>query len=135
MDKLESLYETVMKVRRTAGEKPVPFHKFTTLVRSQVKKLRESGYANVTFQVTVKDGQVNLKAPEIEERPSVTTRDARPGTGTRFPGRVTRRVSAVPCYLVGPGDVAGLWTSGAVNDLELDGLAFFERAEPVALDG
>ena len=34
---------------RVSGEEPVPFHKFTTLVRSQVKKLRESGYANVTF--------------------------------------------------------------------------------------
>ena len=69
MDKLENLYETVMKARRTAGEKPVPFHKLATLVRSQVKKLRESGYANVTFQVAVKDGQINLKARGSKNAP------------------------------------------------------------------
>ena len=62
MDKVESLYESVMEARRRAGEKAVPFHKFTDLVRKQVKKLRESGYANVTFQVGVKEGRVNLKA-------------------------------------------------------------------------
>ena len=62
MDKVESLYESVMEARRRAGEKTVPFHKFTDLVRRQVKKLRESGYANVTFQVVVKEGRVNLKA-------------------------------------------------------------------------
>jgi hypothetical protein len=33
------------------------------------------------------------------------------------------------------GDVAGLRALGAVNDLEFDRLAFFERAESVALDG
>src|SRR5262245_63472846 len=32
------------------------------------------------------------------------------------------------------GDVAGLRALGAVNDLELDGLALLERSEAVALD-
>src|SRR5713101_4992004 len=32
-------------------------------------------------------------------------------------------------------DVAGLRALGAVNDLELDSLAFLERSKPVALNG
>ena len=62
MDKLESLYEKVMDARREAGGNAVPFHKFSNLVRGQVKKLRDSGYASVTFQVTEEHGQVSLTA-------------------------------------------------------------------------
>ncbi len=62
MDKLESLYEKVMDARREAGGNAVPFHKFADLVRGQVKKLRDSGYASVTFQVTEEHGQVSLTA-------------------------------------------------------------------------
>ena len=62
MDKLESLYEKVMDARREAGGNAVPFHKFANLVRGQVKKLRDSGYASVTFQVTEEHGQVSLTA-------------------------------------------------------------------------
>ncbi len=62
MDKLESLYEKVMDARREAGGNAVPFHKFSDLVRGQVKKLRDSGYASVTFQVTEEHGQVSLTA-------------------------------------------------------------------------
>ena len=62
MDKLASLYEKVMDARREAGGNTVPFHKFATLVRGQVKKLRDSGYASVTFQVTEEHGQVSLTA-------------------------------------------------------------------------
>ncbi len=62
MDKLESLYEKVMDARRDAGGNAVPFHKFADLVRGQVKKLRDSGYASVTFQVTEEHGQVSLTA-------------------------------------------------------------------------
>ncbi len=62
MDKLESLYEKVMDARREVGGNTVPFHKFVNLVKGQVKKLRDSGYASVTFQVTEEHGQVNLTA-------------------------------------------------------------------------
>ena len=62
MDKLESLYEKLMDARRAAGSNTVPFDKFTNLVRGQVKKLRDSGYTNVTFQVTEEHGQVSLTA-------------------------------------------------------------------------
>ena len=62
MDKLESLYEKLMDARREAGGTTVPFHKFANLVRGQVKKLRDSGYASVTFQVTEEHGQVSLTA-------------------------------------------------------------------------
>ena len=62
MDNLESLYEKVMDARREAGGNAVPFHKFSNLVRGQVKKLRDGGYASVTFQVTEEHGQVSLTA-------------------------------------------------------------------------
>ena len=53
---------SIMDARRAAGSNTVPFHKFTNLVRGQVKKLRASGYASVTFQVTEEHGQVSLTA-------------------------------------------------------------------------
>ena len=62
MDKLESLYEKVMDARREAGGNTGPFHKFVNLVKGQVKKLRGSGHASVTFQVTEEHGQVSLTA-------------------------------------------------------------------------
>ncbi len=62
MDKLEGLYEKLMDARREAGGNTVSFHKFAHLVKGQVKKLRDSGYASVTFQVTEEHGQVSLTA-------------------------------------------------------------------------
>ena len=67
MDKLESLYEKLMDARRDTGSNTVPFHKFANLVRGQVKKLRDSGYASVTFQVTEERGQVSLTARGSEK--------------------------------------------------------------------
>ena len=60
MDELEDLYEKLMNARQEAGGKTVPFHKFANLVRGQVKKLRDGGYASVVFQVTEDRGQVSL---------------------------------------------------------------------------
>lgn len=62
MDKLENLYEKLMDARREAGGNTVPFHKFANLVKAQVKKLRDSGHASVTFHVTEAQGQVSLTA-------------------------------------------------------------------------
>lgn len=58
MDKLHTLYDSLMDARRTHGEEVVPFHKFAALVKNQVSKLRESGSEEVAFRVAVKDGRV-----------------------------------------------------------------------------
>ena len=58
MDKLHTLYDSLMDARRTHGEDVVPFHKFAALVKSQVTKLREAGNNEVAFRVAVKAGKV-----------------------------------------------------------------------------
>ncbi len=60
LDKLQSLYESVMEARRTAGEPVVPFHKFADLVSDQVARLKARGSREVAFRVALKDGRVNL---------------------------------------------------------------------------
>ena len=61
-DKLQDLYNSLVEARREVGEEAVPFHKFTDLVKSQVKKLKASGTGEVAFRVSVKDGKVNFTA-------------------------------------------------------------------------
>jgi len=58
MDKLHSLYDSLMDARRNSGEDVVPFHKFAALVKNQVTKLRDAGSSEVAFRVAVKDGKV-----------------------------------------------------------------------------
>jgi hypothetical protein len=60
MDKLHSLYDSLMDARRKSGEDAVPFHKFAALVKDQVSKLRDAGNPEVAFRVVVKDGKVNF---------------------------------------------------------------------------
>ncbi|HXW05548.1 MAG TPA: MXAN_5187 C-terminal domain-containing protein [Vicinamibacterales bacterium] len=60
MDKLHTLYDSLMDARRQSGEDAVPFHKFAALVKNQVTKLRDAGSAEVAFRVAVKDGKVAL---------------------------------------------------------------------------
>ena len=60
MDKLHSLYDSLMEARRESGEGAVPFHKFAALVKDQVSKLKESGTPEVAFRIVVKDGRVNF---------------------------------------------------------------------------
>ena len=60
MDKLHSLYDTLMDARRQTGDDVVPFHRFAALVKDQVTKLRENGSPEVAFRVAVKDGKVNF---------------------------------------------------------------------------
>jgi hypothetical protein len=60
MDKLHSLYDSLMDARRRVGEESVPFHRFAALVKDQVTKLRESGNPEVAFRVAMKDGKVNF---------------------------------------------------------------------------
>jgi hypothetical protein len=60
MDKLHSLYDTLMDARRQIGEDVVPFHRFAALVKDQVTKLRDTGSPEVAFRVAGKDGKVNF---------------------------------------------------------------------------
>jgi hypothetical protein len=61
MDKLHSLYDSLMDARRESGEDVVPFHRFAALVKDQVTKLREEGSPEVAFRVAKnKDGKVNF---------------------------------------------------------------------------
>src|SRR5262245_39766805 len=57
MDKLKELYESLSEARKETGAEPVPFNKFTELVKSQVNKFKEAGGAEVAFRVSVKDGK------------------------------------------------------------------------------
>jgi hypothetical protein len=66
IDKLTELYESLAEARREVGEVAVPFHKFAELIKSQVKKLRDSGSPEVAFRVAVKDGKVNLTARALK---------------------------------------------------------------------
>ena len=60
MDKLHSLYDSLMDARRHAGEDIVPFHRFAALVKDQVSRLRDKGAPEVAFRVAVTGGKVNL---------------------------------------------------------------------------
>jgi hypothetical protein len=60
IDKLHSLYDSLMDARRQSGDEVVPFHKFAALVKDQVTKLRQSGSEEVAFRVALKDGKVNF---------------------------------------------------------------------------
>ena len=60
IDKLHSLYDTLMDARRESGDDVVPFHKFAALVKDQVSKLRDAGSPEVAFRVAMKDGKVNF---------------------------------------------------------------------------
>jgi len=67
IDKLTELYESLSEARRQAGENQVPFHKFAEVVKGQVKKLRDSGNAEVAFRVAVKDGKVAFTARAMKK--------------------------------------------------------------------
>ncbi|HET7617847.1 MAG TPA: hypothetical protein VFK20_05010 [Vicinamibacterales bacterium] len=60
MDKLHSLYDSLMDARRKSGDDVVPFHRFASLVKDQVTKLRDHGNPEVAFRVAMKDGKVNF---------------------------------------------------------------------------
>jgi hypothetical protein len=62
MDKLHTLYDSLMEARREAGDEPVPFHRFAALVKDQVAKVQSTGAAEVAFRVAVIDGKVNFTA-------------------------------------------------------------------------
>jgi hypothetical protein len=60
MDKVHSLYESLMDARRSSGEEVVPFHRFAALVKDQVSKIRSTGTPEVAFRVAITGGKVNF---------------------------------------------------------------------------
>lgn len=66
MDKLHALYDSLMDARREAGDAVVPFHRFATLVKDQVTKLRDAGSAEVAFRVAVREGKVSFTARALK---------------------------------------------------------------------
>jgi hypothetical protein len=60
MDKLHTLYDSLMDARRSVGDDVVPFYRFAALVKDQVGKLRESGSPEVAFRVAMKEGKVSF---------------------------------------------------------------------------
>src|SRR6266498_1529709 len=66
IDKLTDLYESLSEARREVGDAQVPFHKFAELVKTQVKKLRQTGSPEVAFRVAVKDGKSELYGAGVE---------------------------------------------------------------------
>lgn len=72
IDKLHALYDSLMDARREAGDDAVPFHRFASLVKDQVAKIREAGSPEVAFRVALKDGKVNFTARGLKGASSNT---------------------------------------------------------------
>lgn len=67
MDKLRDLYESLMQARRDDGHEAVPFHKFASLVREQVRTLQDRHPGDeVWFRVTRHEGKVSLTARAVK---------------------------------------------------------------------
>lgn len=66
MDKLHTLYDSLMDARRDAGDDVVPFHRFAALVKDQVTKLKSDGSEKVAFRVAVVEGKVNFTARGVK---------------------------------------------------------------------
>ena len=60
MDKVHSLYESLMDARRQTGDDVIPFHRFAALVKDQVTKLRFEGTKEVAFRVAMQQGKVSF---------------------------------------------------------------------------
>jgi hypothetical protein len=67
IDKLHTLYDSLMDARREAGDEVVPFHRFAALVKDQVTKLQASGTPEVAFRVAVVEGKVNFTARGLKK--------------------------------------------------------------------
>lgn len=66
MDKLHTLYDSLMDARREAGDDVVPFHRFAALVKDQVTRLKADTTGEVAFRVAVVEGKVNFTARVVK---------------------------------------------------------------------
>lgn len=66
-EKIEALYESLIEARKAVGtEEPLPFHRFTQIVKGQVAKLQQAGNNEVAFSIAVKDGRVAFTAKGLK---------------------------------------------------------------------
>lgn len=66
VDKLRSLYESLIDARRVVGEPAVSFLKVAELVAEYVTRLRARGSPEVVFRVAIKDGHVTFTALALQ---------------------------------------------------------------------
>ena len=133
IDKLHWLYDSLVDARRGAGEDMAPFNKFAALVKNQVSKLRDQGTPGgcVPRRGQGREGRVYRTANEGEAQKFERVEGVMAGeleTGTPCGVPVWCRRCAGFRY------VTGLLALRAIDDLELDRLAFFERPEVISLD-
>ena len=93
MDKLHTLYDSLMDARREAGDDVVPFHRFAALVKDQVTKLKSRRTEEVAFRVAVVDGKVNFTARGVKG----TAREANEAAGDCEAGRPAAPRPRVEC--------------------------------------
>ena len=66
-ERLRSLYDRLIEARRAAGQEPVPYERFASLIKTQVSSLQQKkGDADVAFRVAIKDGKVALSARVVK---------------------------------------------------------------------
>ena len=66
LDKLRDLYEALTQARREEGHDAVPFHKFASLVKDQVRAMQDRHPGDeVWFRVTRRDGRIALAARAV----------------------------------------------------------------------
>ena len=80
MDKLHTLYDSLMDARRESGDDVVPFHRFAALVKDQVSKLRADGSDEVAFRVSVVEREGELLT--VRGRPTEVEAGAKLGAGS-----------------------------------------------------
>jgi hypothetical protein len=65
-DRITALYDELTRARKAAGEPPMPFDRFATVVKAQLAKLG-GGRTDVDFRVNVNQGKVTLLAKKADE--------------------------------------------------------------------
>jgi hypothetical protein len=65
-ERLKELYEQLSSARKAAGEQPLPYDRFTQVVKAQISKLGH-GSNEVAFRVNVERGKVTLTAKLKDE--------------------------------------------------------------------
>ncbi len=64
--RVRELHARLNQVRTAAGETPVPYERFATLISSQVAKLARQG-ETVALRVAVKDGKISVTAKPVRK--------------------------------------------------------------------
>jgi hypothetical protein len=65
-DRVTALYDELTRARLSAGETPMPFDRFATVLKAQLSKFG-AGTSEVDFRVSVNQGKVTLSAKKVED--------------------------------------------------------------------